>query len=246
MSLLRTVNLTKEFGGLTAVDDVDLSIEEGRFHAIIGPNGAGKTTFFNLLSGTLEPTSGEVYFHDTEISGLRPYERSQLGIGRSFQVTEVFSDISVLENVRLAARSRDYSIRSILFEKVTDSVEKNEEARGVLEQVGLGDKLDIAAGNLSHGDARRLDIAMAIATDPELLLLDEPTAGLPSEEAKEIVSLLEEFEDITVLLIEHRMSVVISLSDVITVLHRGEVLVEGQPQSVQDDERVQQIYLGEA
>lgn len=246
MSVLRTVDLTKEFGGLTAVDSVDLSIDQGQFHAIIGPNGAGKTTLFNLLSGTLQPTSGEMYFNDTEISDLEPHERSQLGIGRSFQVTEVFSDIPVIENVRLAARSRDYTIRSILFEKVTDTVEKRDEARRVLERVGLGDKLDTEAGNLSHGDARRLDIAMAIATGPELLLLDEPTAGLPSEEAKEIVELLEGFEDITVLLIEHRMSVVISLSDIITVLHRGEVLVEGQPQAVQDDERVQKIYLGEA
>ncbi len=244
MSLLETENLTKNFGGLRALDNVSINVKKGELHSIIGPNGAGKTTLFNVISGVFPPTSGKVKFNGKDITGLKPYQISHLGIGRSFQVISIFPALTVLENVRLATQSRgSYSFN--LIKKVSDLKEPTEKAYELLEKVGLREKASWKAGQLSHGEQRLLDIAITLATNPILLMLDEPTSGLsPEETTKTIETIRELAEDRTILLIEHKINVVLDVSDVITVLHRGCVLAEGTPEEIQRDVEVQKAYLG--
>ncbi len=245
--ILETRNLRREFGALVAVDDMSMSIEAGSLHSIIGPNGAGKTTFFNLVSGTLRPTSGQVFFKGEDITELPMHRTIHRGIGRSFQITNLFPNLTVTENVRLAAQAmgRD-SLR--LFRSHTRFEHYLERAAEVLEQVGLTGRALQLAGTLPHGDQRKLELGMILAPDPEVLMLDEPTAGMASEQVPELMQLIQTIQDAgdkTVVLVEHNMNVVMSVSDRITVMHQGALLAEGTPAEIASDERVQTAYLGQ-
>jgi ABC-type branched-subunit amino acid transport system ATPase component len=243
-TLLDARALTKRFDGFIAVNAVDVSISRGTIHSVIGPNGAGKTTFFRLLTGIQRPTSGRVTFAGQEITGRRPYVIARRGLAQSFQITNIFPRLSVLESVQIAILARLKRSRDFLtvFQRRVES-----EARSLLEQVGLEDFSEIAARELSHGDQRILEMTLALATQPRLLLLDEPTAGMSSLETGKMVELVTDLaraQGLTVLLSEHDMDVVFGISDRVTVLHQGRVISEGPPEQVQDDERVVEVYLG--
>lgn len=234
MTLLSTRAMTKQFSGLTAVNSVDFDLPKGEIRALIGPNGAGKTTFVSLLCGRIEPSSGTVSFDGQDISHLPAHKRINLGIAYTFQITSVFSKLSVFENVALAARRKIHGAA-----KVADAVS------GALEQVGLGDRADQIAGDLSYGHQRLLEIAMGLVQAPRLLILDEPTQGLTDSEIDAFKALIRGLKDTTtILLIEHNMSVVMETADRITVLNFGEILAEGTPAEIHADPRVQAAYLG--
>jgi branched-chain amino acid transport system ATP-binding protein len=241
---LQTKNLVKNFGALNAVQNVSLSVGLG-VHSIIGPNGAGKTTVFNLLTGFLRPDSGQIFYRGKEITHLPPYEISQLGIARSFQITSIFPDLPVYENVRLGVQSRLRASHNFLiaFNKLKGVHEKTER---VLEQVGLAESADIRAKNLSYGLQRSLDIGICLATEPKLILLDEPTSGMDREDTELIIKLISHISrEIPVVLIEHNIDIVLSISDIVTVLYQGSVLAEGTPSEIQKNVQVQEAYLGE-
>jgi branched-chain amino acid transport system ATP-binding protein len=242
--ILQTTSLTKKFGALAAVLDVNFSIEEGTIHSIVGPNGAGKTTFFNLLTGLLKPTSGSILFRGLEVTGLPVHQISRLGLSRSFQITNVMRNITVFENIRLAAQSRGGKNFHFFTspEKLTDVNRKTFE---MLEKVRLIDVQNEPADNLSHGELRQLEIGMALATDPSLMLLDEPTAGMAMDETQNTVKLIKEIaENVTILLIEHDMDMVFTISDKISVFHYGKLLITDTPEKVSANEEVQNAYLG--
>lgn len=245
--ILETRNLRKEFDGLVAVADVSLRVREGELHAIIGPNGAGKTTLFNLISGVLPPTAGKVLLRGEDITGLPPYQIARRGIGRSFQITHLFPNLTVLESVRLAAQARGR--QSLHFwAHYRQYRQYEEQARAVIHRVGLAGREAVPTRALPHGDQRKLEIALLLATDPDILLLDEPTAGMASGEIPMLVDLIRRLREEgghTILLVEHKMDVVMNLSDRITVMHQGRVLAEGTPAEISADERVQRAYLGE-
>ncbi|PKM82763.1 MAG: ABC transporter ATP-binding protein [Firmicutes bacterium HGW-Firmicutes-14] len=244
--VLETKDLTMAFGGHVALDSVNLKIEKGTFKSIIGPNGAGKTTLFNLISGQLKPTRGQVIFMETDVTHLSPHTRTKMGIGRSFQNTNVFPNLTVLENVRLAVQSQ----AGILYNFVSHykkfrAVE--EKAYKLLEDVTLARKAEEDAGSLNHGEQRKLEIAMLLALETELLLLDEPTAGMSLEEVPTLLEVIREIKEKrnrTVLLIEHKMDMVLDLSDNLAVLHNGKLLAEGLPEEIMNNEQVQSAYLG--
>ncbi|WP_227134167.1 ABC transporter ATP-binding protein [Halorubellus salinus] len=246
--LLRTQGLEKHFGGVTAVDDVDYSLSTGETVALIGPNGAGKTTFFNLLTGSLSPSAGTVEFRDdgewVDVTGFDTHETAQAGIHRSYQVTNIFPTSTVRENVRVAAQAHGSDTHR--FWRHADGFEEyHEETTRILDRVGLGDLADRPAQALSHGEKRHLELAIALAGDPDLLLLDEPAAGVSSESVDEVVDLIRDVaQDHAVLLVEHNMDVVMDLADRITVLHRGALIADGEPEAVRADERVREAYLG--
>ena len=251
--LLETEGLTKRFGGITAVDDVDFALEDGQLCSIIGPNGAGKTTFFNLLTGVLEPSEGSIRFAPSsggaesavDITAASPDETALAGIHRSYQITNLFPTLSVLENVRVAAQASRGSDSWKLWRNVADFEEHYAEATAILERIGLADEAETVTENLSHGEKRSLEIGVALAGDPDLLLLDEPTAGVSSEGVDEVVALIEDVAaDHSVMLIEHNVEMVMEVSDRIAVLHRGEVIADGPPEDVRGDEAVQEAYLG--
>ncbi|MBI4636158.1 MAG: ABC transporter ATP-binding protein [Candidatus Rokubacteria bacterium] len=241
--LLRTERLTREFGSLVAVDRVDVEVREGELRSIIGPNGAGKTTFFRLISGEMKPTAGRIWFRDREITGLPQHAVARLGIAKSYQITNIFPHLSVLENVRVAVQGH---ARAYDFWSRADGLdEARARALGILETVGLGAKAADLAAHLSHGEKRHLELAIALATDPVLLLLDEPTAGMSPEETDETIVLIRGLAaGRTVVVVEHKMKVVMRISDRITVLHQGQVLAEGTPEEIRANERVQKTYLG--
>ena len=242
--ILETNDLTKKFGALAAVLDVSFSIEAATIHAIVGPNGAGKTTFFNLLTGLLKPTSGRILFRGEEITGLPIHKISHLGLSRSFQITNVMRKLTVFENIRLAVQSRGKKNFHLFAapEKMTDVNRKTFE---ILEEVRLSDGYNEPADNLSHGELRQLEIGMVLATEPSLMLLDEPTAGMALDETKNTVKLIKKIaENITILLIEHDMDVVFSISDKISVFHYGKLLITDVPEKVSANEEVQNAYLG--
>ncbi len=245
-SLIETKDLTISFGGHTAVDSVDVQVARNQFKSIIGPNGAGKTTFFNLLSGQLTPTKGQIFFKNQEITKHSPTERTRLGIGRSFQITNVFPNLTVLENVRLAVQSQAGTRFQMLshFKKYKQFEEKAEEW---LELVFLQGKKDIPAKNLAHGEKRKLEIAMLLALNTEVLLLDEPTAGMSLEEVPAILEIIRKIKlkgDRTILLIEHKMDMIMDLSDSVMVLFNGRLLADGTPEQIMKNETVQSAYLG--
>lgn len=245
-TILETRALRKEFGALVAVDDVDLEIEEGALHSIIGPNGAGKTTLFNLISGTLHPTDGRVFYRGEDITDHPIHETIHKGIGRSFQITNIFPNLSVLENVRLAVQALgDDSFRMLTSTgRFPAYVER---ANEVLERVGLSDRAMQPAGTLPHGDQRKLELGMILAPDPDVLMLDEPTAGMAAEQVPDLMSLVGEIRRSggkTVVLVEHNMNVVMRVSDWITVMHQGAILAEGTPAEISKNEQVQTAYLG--
>ena len=241
--VLRTEGLSKNFGALRAVDQVNLKVESG-VHSIIGPNGAGKTTLFNLLTGFLKPDAGKIYYLGKDITDLLPYEISQLGMARSFQITSIFPELTVYENVRLAVQSRLKASYNFLvsFNSLSGVAEKTEK---VLKDVGLHNEADVIAKNLSYGLQRCLDIGISLATEPKIILLDEPTSGLSQEDANRIIHLVSEIsKNIPVLVIEHNIDIVLSISDIITVLYQGGVLAEGPPSEITNNQKVQEAYLG--
>jgi len=244
MSILETAGLTKRFGGLTAVDDVDLTVPEGQITSLIGPNGAGKTTLFNMLAGALDPTAGSVHFRDGDITGLPPEVIARQGIARSFQITNVFEGVSVLENVRVAVQARQAGGWNF-YERADRKGAYIDAAEDILETVGLAAERDSPASALSHGDKRSLEIGIALAIDPDLLLLDEPAAGMSQVEIESLLDLIESLVgEYTVLLVEHNMDIVMDISDTVVVLDNGALIASGPPVSIRADERVQEAYLG--
>ncbi len=244
--ILESIKLRKEFGALVAVANVSIKVKANTIHSIIGPNGAGKTTYFNLLSGNLEPTSGRVIFKGRDITNLPLYRTAHLGIGRSFQITNIFPNLTVLENVRLASQALGKD--NFKFIRDYRHFEQYEHrAYEVINQVGLTERALSQAISLPHGDKRKLELGMILAPDPELLLLDEPTAGMAAEEVPEIMELIQKVQKSgkkTVMLVEHNMNVVMSISDYISVMHQGQILAEGTPSEIASNEVVQSAYLG--
>lgn len=237
--------ISKYFEGLKAVDGVSLSIDRGEISSIIGPNGAGKTTLFNLLTGHIRLDSGRIIFKGEEITGLSPHKICRKGIGRSFQRTNIFPRLSAFDNIQIAIvawgrKSGNMFLRAErLFEEATIEI---------LESVGLGGKGEILAGHLAHGDQRRLEIGIALGSHPELLLLDEPTAGMSPEESTRSIELIQKLareKGLTILFIEHDMSVVFRISERIWVMHMGKIITEGTPQEIRKNQEVQKIYLGD-
>ncbi len=244
--ILETRNLRREFGALVAVADVSIQVKARSLHSIIGPNGAGKTTFFNLLSGNLEPTGGQVFYKGQNITRLPLHKTAHLGIGRSFQITNIFPSLTVLENIRLASQALGKD-NFRLFRSHRHFKVYEDRAWEIIGQVGLQERALMPARTLPHGDQRKLELGMILAPDPELLLLDEPTAGMASEQVPELMALIQQIQTTgnkTVMLVEHNMNVVMNVSDTITVMHYGQVLAEGTPAEITANETVQQAYLG--
>ncbi|HLF48227.1 MAG TPA: ABC transporter ATP-binding protein [Methylomirabilota bacterium] len=240
--ILSTEALTIRFGGLTALNKVSLSVAAGEIRAIIGPNGAGKSTLFNCVTGVLRPTAGRVFFDGEDITGLPPDRISQKAIARSYQITNILPNATTLENVRIAAQSRRHSWSLLTHYRAYGDI--LDRALAVLEAVSLRGKEDELAANLSHGEQRNLEIGIALATEPRLLCLDEPTAGMSVAETHATVELIRRIaRDLTILIVEHDMEVVMGLARTITVLHYGEVLAEGTPGEIQANPRVQEVYL---
>jgi branched-chain amino acid transport system ATP-binding protein len=241
--ILQTRQLTRRFGGLVAVDHVDLSVRRRELMALIGPNGAGKTTLFNLISGRLSPTEGRVFFEDREITGLSPDRISHLGIARTLQITSIFLGLTVFDNVWVAAQSRLRFFNP--FVRTTRLTDVEASVNGALERLGLGDKARVLASELSYGDQRLLEIAIALATRPTLLLLDEPTSGLSGVETETVTHAIRELvRSIDVILVEHDMAVVMDLADRVVVLHEGRIIADDSPEQISKNELVQEVYLG--
>src|SRR6266404_5715265 len=240
--ILATEGLAVRFGGLRALDNVNLAVAPGEIRAIIGPNGAGKSTLFNCLTGVLRPTAGHIRFAGDDITGLSPDRISQKGIARSYQITNILPNATALENVRIAAQSRRHAWSLLTHHRAyRDIIDK---AEAVLHQGGLRGKSDEPAANLSHGEQRNLEIGIALATEPQLLCLDEPTAGMSAGETHETMALVRSIaKNLTILIVEHDMQVVMELAHRITVLHYGEVLAEGTPAEIQQNPRVLEVYL---
>jgi branched-chain amino acid transport system ATP-binding protein len=243
MSRLATEGLRKEFGGILAVADVDLSVEAGARQAIIGPNGAGKSTLFNLIAGELFPTRGEVYLDGLDITRLPVHKRANLGLGHTFQRNNLFSGLTVFQNVRLAVQ-HSQGVAGQLFKPAAQFEAVNRESDELLKRVGLSEQRERPVHTLAYGQQRALEIALALAVRPKILLLDEPTAGMSPAETLEMVRLIERLpRSLTMLIVEHDMDVVFNLADRITVLHYGQVISEGTPEEIRADPTVQEIYL---
>ena len=248
MALLETDELVKQFGGVVATDDVDISIEKGERVSLIGPNGAGKSTLIDLITRRLEPTSGDIRFRGESVVDLEPYEVVQLGISKSFQAASIFPELSVLDNARIAALGAEHgSFRYNFLTRLDSYDEIDQVAQRTLEDVGLWDQRDTSSAELPYGDKRRLELGIALAAEPDLLLMDEPTAGMSPEETAATIDLIKEVKqrrEFSFLLVEHDMEIVFDVSDRIIVLDRGNVIAEGTPSEIRQNERVQNAYLG--
>jgi branched-chain amino acid transport system ATP-binding protein len=244
MKMLEVKNLCKSFGQMEIICGIDLAVVEGQRHAIIGPNGAGKTTFFNLLSGHYKPTRGQIFFKERKISNLQPHQINRLGLGRSFQITNVFPGLSVLDNVRAVVLSR-HGIRFNFFNTVNRMGVIYQESMELLEQIGLAEKAGHLAGEMAYGEQRALEIGLVLASKPDMILLDEPTAGMSIDETREAVKLVDRVtQGKTLMIIEHDMGVVFTLADVITVINYGQVLASGPPDEIRNHPKVKEAYLG--
>jgi branched-chain amino acid transport system ATP-binding protein len=242
--ILETKGLTRAFGGLVAIDHVEFTIRAGEIRAVIGPNGAGKTTLFNVVTGVLPPTGGQILFEGEDITGWPAHRISQRGIARTVQVTSIFPALTVRENVWLGAQSRGW-LHPLATRSKMPGVERQVDE--LIALVGLTAEADAEAGELSHGDQRLLEIALALSTRPRLLLLDEPTAGLSAKETRDMVRVVRQLAARqTIVIVEHDMDVVMELADTITVLHMGKTLAEGSPQATRENRLVQEVYLGVA
>jgi len=245
MALLQTDKLTKAFGALTAVNGVTLNIEAGTLHSIIGPNGAGKTTLFNLLTGQFPPSSGRIVFDGRDITGTPASRIAHLGLARSFQRTNVFPAFSLLDNVWIAAFACGRSWSGLMWRRTGRYPEITAQARAALADVGLADKADVPAREISHGEQRQLELAIALAAAPRVLLLDEPAAGLSPDETRKMVALVRTLKGrYTIVLIEHKIDIIMSVSDRISVMHFGSLIAEGTPQEIQRNPEVRRAYLG--
>jgi len=245
-ALMRVQNLVKTFGAVKATDGLSLDIEPGEIHAMIGPNGAGKTTAIKQFSGEIMPDAGTVFFAGHDITSLPMHKRAHMGLARSFQVTSIFLSFTAEDNVAMAIQANDgHSFR--FWKSARTDLTLRRPAREMLKKVGLADRADTVAGSLSHGEQRQLELAMALATGPSLLLLDEPMAGMGLEDSKQMIDLLKSLkEQVTILMVEHDMDVVFTLADRITVLVYGKAIATGTPKTIQEDPAVQEAYLGEA
>ncbi|MDI2057070.1 MULTISPECIES: ABC transporter ATP-binding protein [Bradyrhizobium] len=243
--LLRVDNLVRRFGGITATDNLSMEVKPGELHAIIGPNGAGKTTLISQLTGQVMPNSGTIRFAGRDVTNLPSYKRSRLGLARSFQITSLLKDFSAIDNVALAAQAHDgHSFR--FWGNARKERHLREAARAALARVGLGARADIVVSQLSHGEQRELELAVALATRPQLLLLDEPMAGLGVTESARMVALLKELrKEVTIVLVEHDMEAVFALADRITVLVYGRVIACDVPDAIRKHDEVKRAYLGE-
>ena len=248
MSLLEVSNVTMEFGGLLALDNVDIGIEEGELVSLIGPNGAGKSTLINVITGMLTPTEGSVTYGGTDIVDKEPYEIVQLGLGRSFQTAEIFPELTVRQNVDVAAFMTEHGSFSINFFRRRDHYDAvRERTNDILAALELEDDAGLPAKSLPYGDTRRLEVAVGMATDPNLMFMDEPTAGMSPGETQMTTDLIKTMQKewgITILLVEHDMDVVFDVSDRIITLHQGSIIAEGTPEEIQDDPAVRSAYLG--
>jgi branched-chain amino acid transport system ATP-binding protein len=242
--VLELKGLSKSFGGLHAVQDVNLAIFPGDRKAIIGPNGAGKTTLFNVITGVLPATSGQVLLFGNDVTGWPSHRRTALGMARTFQVTSLFPKLTILENVRLAIMGLRRS-KFVMWRALSSSGDVYEKARGLLERAGYWDRREVEVRNLSHGERRQIEVVLGLASDPKILLLDEPAAGLASGESQEMTEFLTRLDpQLAILLIEHDMHVVFDFADHISVLHFGQVVEEGAAERIRRSEKVQEIYLG--
>ena len=249
MGILEVQNVNKRFGGLQALNNVNLSVEESTVHAIIGPNGAGKSTLLNCFVGRLTPDTGSVQFNGTSLLGIKPHEINQAGVSRVFQTPEIFTDLSLLENVMIPTlATRDGAFELNAWKRMAHEKEVADQAKSSLADVGLDGKADMIAASLSRGDKRRLELAMCLVQKPKLLLLDEPTAGMARADTNATIDLLKEISStgITMVVIEHDMHVVFSLAEKISVLAQGTVIAEDKPEKIKGDPKVQEAYLGGA
>jgi branched-chain amino acid transport system ATP-binding protein len=245
MNILETKSLFHDFKGLKVLFDVNLQVREGERHAIIGPNGAGKTTLFNVITGTYKPSSGAVFFKGKEVTGCKPHEMVRLGMGRSFQITSTFSRLTAFQNIRMGVLSRR-GIRFNLFRNVDKLDDVTIETDEKLKRINLHGERNFPASVLSYGKHRSLEVSMALATDPDLVMLDEPTAGMSRQETHYAIGLIRRLtEGKTAVIIEHDMDVVFSLADRITVLHLGTILASGPPAEIRENRAVKDAYLGE-
>ena len=243
--ILELQGIYKDFEGLEVLFGINLGVQQGERHAIIGPNGAGKSTIFNIITGKYLPSKGKVFFKGMDVTGTSPYKLNRHGLARSFQITNIFRTLTVFQNVRNAILSRN-KIRYNLFSRLDGMKDIQTQTEKVLEQIGLLDRKDVVAGLLSYGQQRALEIGLTIATDPELILLDEPTAGMSSEETREAVKLIGRVtQGKTLIIVEHDMEVVFSLADRITVIYYGEILASGPPDEIRQNQKVKDAYLGE-
>ncbi len=240
---VRTRQLTRSFSGFIAVNNVDFEVPHGELRAVIGPNGAGKTTFFRLLSGELPASAGQVWFEGREVTRRPAYRLARLGVGKSYQITNGFPNLTVFENMRIAAQPPGLDFK--FWVSYQDAGELSETTNKILDVVELGSKHNVLAGELSYGDRRRLELAMALGNDPRLLLLDEPTAGMTPKETDSAIELIKRIaQGRTVILVEHKMKLVMSISDRISVFHQGRILAEGSPEEVRANREVQTVYFG--
>lgn len=245
MNILETKGIYHDFKGLQVLFDVNLQVEEGERHAIIGPNGAGKTTLFNVITGTYRPSKGRVFFKGKEITGFRPHQLARIGVGRSFQITSTFHRLTTFQNVRMGILSR-MGIRFNLFRKLDNMKVITEETDRILDRINLKGERDVPASLLSYGKHRSLEVSLSMTTNPELVMLDEPTAGMSRDETHHAVEMIRQLtEGKTVVIIEHDMDVVFSLADRITVLHRGEIIATGSPEAIKRNQQVKDAYLGD-
>jgi branched-chain amino acid transport system ATP-binding protein len=243
--ILTTKELSRYFGGVAAVNLVSLEVEDNKVHSIIGPNGAGKTTLINVITGRLEASSGSVHYLDKDITHRQVHERVRLGICRTFQITSIFMGLTVYENVRIAKQTHQGGSLKVMSSR-RSLKEVNQKTEAILERVGLTDVASTPAKNLAHGDQRLLEVAMALAGDPKVILLDEPAAGLSPTETDEISVLIKDLsQEMSVVLVEHDMEVVMSISDKITVLHQGGIIAEGLPAEISANQQVKDAYLGD-